>query len=401
MKDKLKVLFVGDQAVPTGFSTVLTNIIRPLKDRIDAIGLGVNYKGDPHDMGYPIYPAMVSGYGNIYGLDRLTELLHSDRPDVLFLLNDAWVLSYYLDQIKKTCGDMTLPRIVTYFPVDAEGHNLMWYRDFDIVNRAFTYTEFGKKVVLDVLPEMKLEIMPHGVNQVDFYRTNESHMQSKIDLFGNDIIKKMGNLEKMFIVLNANRNQPRKKLDITMEGFSLFAKDKPKEVRLCMHSGLTDSYINLGYIAQRYGISDRMVLTNQNNGVPKVKVSKLNKIYNACDIGINTSLGEGWGLVNMEHAVTGAAQIVPNHSACAEVFDDCGLLMDAPTKWTFENSQTIGRLVSPDEVANKLEIIYTNPKLREELAEKARSKFLQPEYQWDNIAEEWLKVFEDVTSSTS
>jgi D-inositol-3-phosphate glycosyltransferase len=41
-------------------------------------------------------------------------------------------------------------------------------------------------------------------------------------------------------VLNANRNQPRKRIDITLRGFALFAVDKPETVQLYLHMGSED-----------------------------------------------------------------------------------------------------------------------------------------------------------------
>ena len=145
-KEKLKVLFVGDLVVETGFSTVNHSIIKYLEDDFDITGLGVNYNGDPHGFSFPVYPALTAGGGNIYGLDRLTSLLLTNDYDVLFILNDAWVISYYLDVIKKTVNKK-LPKIVVYFPVDSRYHDREWYKDYDIVSKAYTYTDFGKKVV--------------------------------------------------------------------------------------------------------------------------------------------------------------------------------------------------------------------------------------------------------------
>ena len=50
----------------------------------------------------------------------------------------------------------------------------------------------------------------------------------------------------------------------------------------------------------------------------------LNRLYGACDVGVNTSCGEGWGLVSFEHALTGAAQVVPRNSVCEELWEGGG-----------------------------------------------------------------------------
>lgn len=397
-KEKLKVLFVGDLVVETGFSTVNHSIIKYLEDDFDITGLGVNYNGDPHGFSFPVYPALTAGGGNIYGLDRLTSLLLTNDYDVLFILNDAWVISYYLDVIKKTVNKK-LPKIVVYFPVDSRYHDREWYKDYDIVSKAYTYTDFGKKVVNNpyCLPELKLEVMPHGVDTTDFFKMYESRSTAKAELLtgGNP---DEGRVEDLFIVLNANRNQPRKRLDTTIAGFAMFADGKPANVKLYMHCGIIDSHIDVIKECRKYGVSKRLIITNKATSIQRISKQKLNLIYNACDVGVNTSLGEGWGLTNMEHAVTGAAQIVPRHSSCQELFSDCGLLCETVIDWTFDAGGTVGRVTTPEELARNLDILYYNPELRQELSDKAREKFLRPEYQWKNIAQKWGEIFKEVCS---
>lgn len=397
-EEKLKVLFISDLVVETGFSTVAHNIINNIKDEFDVTGLGVNYFGDPHEMGFPIYPAISRNSGNIYGLDRAVNLINAFDYDIVFILNDSWVISYYLDMFKKHLNkEKKLPKIVVYFPVDSLAHDPDWYRDFDIVSEAVTYTNFGVRVVKQASPNLTVKVIPHGVESKDFFKAYENRTQSRLELFGEKRLNEFGNPEDLFIVLNANRNQPRKRLDITFAGFSLFAKNKPKEVKLYMHSGVMDSSVNLVKQSRRYGIEQRLILSTLNPGLQMLPVERLNILYNACDIGVNTSMGEGWGLTNVEHAVTGAVQVVPRHSACEELFNDCGLLMETITNFTFDNSETVGRLTTPQELARCLEILYRNKDLRSELSEKSMKKFQDPIYQWKNIAQTWKELFIEVS----
>jgi glycosyltransferase involved in cell wall biosynthesis len=386
---RLKVLWAGDLVVPTGFSTVGHNIILNNLDEWDVTGVGVNYNGDPHDFPFRVFPAMLGG--NIYGIDRVAQLASTGEFDVIFLLNDAWVISYYLETIKKNLLETMkdkLPKIVVYFPVDSKYHDPAWYKDFDIVTKAFTYTEFGKKVVQAAVPGLDIGIIPHGVDLGSFYKMqNEGRLEARKKLFHN-MTATDEKLKDLFIVLNAGRNQPRKRLDITVEGFSIFAYNKPETVKLYMHCGLVDSSMNVPYIARRFGVENRLIISNHARGIQKVPVERLNLIYNACDVGINTGMGEGWGLPNVEHAVTGAVQVVPRHSACEELFSDCGILMETVTNYMFDNSQTVGRLTTAREVARALETLYTNRELTAELSNKGMRKFTQPAYEWQHIAKQ-------------
>ncbi len=394
---KLKVLFICDLISETGFATVAHNIIENIKDEFDVTGLGVNYFGDPHNLGIPVYPALSRG-GNIYGLDRAVNLINAFDFDVVYILNDAWVISYYLDMFKKHLNkDKALPKIVVYFPVDSLAHDPDWYRDFDIVSQAVTYTEFGVRVAKAAAPDLDVRIIPHGVESKHFYKLSDNRTDARLAIFGEKKLADFGNPEDLFIVLNANRNQPRKRLDITFAGFSLFARNKPKEVKLYMHSGVTDSSVNLVKESKRYGVESRMIVSTLNPGIQMLPISRLNILYNACDVGINTSMGEGWGLTNVEHAVTGAVQVVPRHSACEELFNDCGLLMETVTNYTFDNSETVGRLTTPQEVARCLELLYRDRDLRLELSQKSMTKFQQQKYQWKNIAQTWKELFIEVS----
>lgn len=390
--DKPTVLFCGDLVAPTGFSTVLHNIIKHVKDDVNVIGLGVNYRGDPHNYDFPIYPATNGPSMNIYGVDRMVNMLNGMKIDVVFILNDSWVISYYLDAIKKNVKN--LPKIIVYFPVDSEEHNSEWYKDFDIVTRAFTYTEFGRNVVNKANPDLDIGIIPHGVDTSVFFPIKDSKANIRRALFGESAAN-IPNLDDLFIVLNANRNQPRKRLDVTMHGFSLFAQDK-EDVKLYMHSGIRDSSIDISYISKRYGIDNKLIVTSLTSGIQRVELDKLNLIYNACNVGINTSMGEGWGLTNVEHAVTGAVQIVPRHSSCQEIFSDCGMLLETALGYTFDNSQTVGKLIAPEEVARGLDVLYKNRKLMADLANKGYKKLSSPEYQWSTIAQTFLNAILEV-----
>jgi glycosyltransferase involved in cell wall biosynthesis len=388
MGEKLNGLFIGDLVTPTGFSRVLHGILKYLnQEKIDIYGLGVNYRGDPHNYPYKIFPAFLGG--DPYGLNRIRQLIEAVKFDFIFILNDAWVIDKYLEVLKKAQSEkVKIPRIIVYFPVDSEDHDPDWYKNFDIVETIITYTEFGKNVVKKAKPELNIMVLPHGIDSEDFYKKFTNRKDAKKYLFG----EKQPDLIDSFIFLNANRNQPRKRLDITMKAFSYFAENKPN-VKLYMHCGVRDAAIDLPKLSMRYGIDNKLIITSLTLGVQAVSIEKLNNIYNACDVGVNTSMGEGWGLTSMEHAITGAPQVVGNHSSCAEVFSDCSITVNPKLSYTFDHIMTSGKLVDPIDVADAFEKIYSNKKLYKELSEKGIEKFTRPEYQWANISKKFEEIF--------
>jgi glycosyltransferase involved in cell wall biosynthesis len=388
-----KILCVSDAVTPTGFSNVFHSLAKYWQEHYDIVSVGINYHGDPHDYKFPIFPA--KNGSNVYGENRVIDLLNSNDFDIVWFLNDVWVIHKYLKAIKEQVKK-ALPKIVAYFPVDAVEHNSEWYSNFDIVSQAVTYTNFGQWVVRDANPILDVMVIPHGVDTSKFFQIEEKRSDYKNKFFA-PYVEKAGDMSDSFVVLNVNRNQPRKRLDITMKGFAKFAQNKPKNVKLYMHCGIVDSAINVDTLSNRYGIADRLIVSSVKRGVQRVPDSRLNEIYNVGDVGINTSMGEGWGLCNTEHAATGAAQLVPSHSACRELFMGCGMLMSTHGDYMFDNSMTVGKLVTSDEVASKLDYLYRNPDERERLAKLGYEKFTSPEYHWENISKTWLELFEEIS----
>jgi D-inositol-3-phosphate glycosyltransferase len=390
---KTRILWISDAVTPTGFSRVAHSIIGNLpKDKYDVAMLGINYWGDPHNFKLRIYPASIGG--DVYGLERMEEVINFENPDIIFILNDIWIIKEYLKRLKTMFKDSTnRPKIIVYFPVDGEHHDPDWYSEFDIVDRGVVYSEFGLKVASYAKMNYRFDIIPHGVDSSTFFRLDKDRRLLKEKFFSKMDRKEL--LIDSFIILNANRNQPRKRVEITMEGFSLFAKNKPENVQLYLHMGVLDAHIDIYKFTKWYGIEDRLLITSREYGVQHVLDSKLNWIYNICDVGVNTSLGEGWGLVNIEHAVTGAPQVVPNNSVQPELYGDCGLLTPTVAKLTTEFG-TIGYLVRAEDVAENLEKLYNDKDLYKSLAEKSVNKFTSPKFTWELISKQWDKLFDEV-----
>ena len=402
------LLAVGDAVVATGFARVLGSILQHLVHEFKIEQLGVNYRGDPHDKDWKIYPAQLGGEPQ--GVNRLKPLVKSIQPQLVFMVNDLWVLADYVDQLREFGPDI---KIVTYCPIDAGPVDTDVLEHLEGIDQFVVYTQFAKTEVekaLALIREKKpdfsfppIEIIPHGVDSVTFYcyspdsigQLNSPGRIEAIDsLYGGDISS------NSFIVLNANRNQPRKRIDITIQGFALFARNKPANVKLHLHMGVEDAGWNVIKLAKRYGIEERLILTTNGNNLPSLPDHQLNNIYNAAVVGLNTSAGEGWGLVSFEHAATGAAQIVPRHSACEELWEGAALMVDPVITLTTEQLLTDEKILAPEGVAAALETLYENPETLREMSIAAYRRATTPEYQWSTIARRWSGLFHNTLAKT-
>lgn len=383
----MKGLFISDGVTPTGFARVTHGIIDNLPEDWDIHHLAINYFGDPTDYTHKLYPAAIAG--DLWGFNRIKDFVDKDF-DFIFILNDIWVISQYLSIIKREWEkkDKEIPEIYTYFPVDGTNFDSAWFDNFDIVTQPVVYTEFGKRVCEEVVPHLNFKIIPHGTDLDDFY-PYETKLKARELFFSNN-----PELHDAFIVLNVNRNQPRKRLDVSLAGFAEFVQDKPSNVKYYHHAGIKDTGWDILKLSNSLGIQERVILTNSVRENQRVSIEELNMIYNVADVGINTSTGEGWGLCSTEGAAAGTPQIVPDHSACTELFEDVGLLV--PINQYLYSPETLvkGGLVHPSDVAEALEIMYRNEELRGILGREGYKKFTSKKYTWKEIAKTWKELFE-------
>jgi D-inositol-3-phosphate glycosyltransferase len=395
-----KILIIGDAVAPTGFARVIRSIFEPLREHYELHQLATRYEGGPHDYPWKLYPAG-KGEGR-YGFERIVPLIAEIQPQIVFLLYDIPFQVPYLERLRKATP---LPKIVFYSPVEAGPIAPEIMQRLPGLSRYVLFTDYGRREIEAALNSARtqdpafefpaLDIIPHGVATEKFFplpgddlaRRNEGRRRMKLD-----------DAEHLnaFIVLNANRNMPRKRIDLTMEGFAQFAKDKPANVKLYLHMATEDTGWNVLILAKRYGIFDRLIMTQADNSRPTFSDEQLNLLYNACDIGISTATGEGWGMPSFEHAATRAAQIVPRHTSLADLWKDAAQFIDPVMTLTYPGNLTHAHIVTPEGVAAALEHLYENREHREALANAAYRNASRPEFNWTTIAAQWRRLFDEL-----
>ena len=142
------------------------------------------------------------------------------------------------------------------------------------VDRYVMYTEFGREVIEATLAQVRqmptsvdsfrfptIEVIPHGVDTDRFFplattgATNHPDATTERRRAARRHLKIGGDDDDdAFIVLNGNRNMPRNRIDLTLQGFARFALDKPPNVKLYLHMATEDTGWNVLILARRYGI---------------------------------------------------------------------------------------------------------------------------------------------------
>jgi len=99
-------------------------------------------------------------------------------------------------------------------------------------------------------------------------------------------------------------------------------------------------------------------------------------------------------MVSMEHAATGKAQIVPEHSACAEIWMGIAATVAIENVYVPKFSLLELAEVSVAQVAQQLELLYADRSALKTIGKQCYQAALSPQYQWANVAEQWHQLFQ-------
>jgi glycosyltransferase involved in cell wall biosynthesis len=327
-----------------------------------------------------------------FGEARIREITERIQPDVIFTINDCWIINQQWAQIKDLREQIGF-KFVGYYPMDSYG----WYGCLtDTMNEwdaAICYTKFGAEEKINAGVEKPIWVIPHGVTAGQFYPLDKAECRKKLGLDPED-----------FIVFNGNRNQFRKRIDLTISAFAKFAVDKPK-AKLYLHMGQKDQgwdimpLFNREMLRQGLDPNGRIIMTAPTPNGPSVDVELLNVIYNCADVGVNTCKGEGWGLVNFEHAACRVAQVVPDHTSCKEIFEGCGPLI---RNLHADVDTNFGRIMPcPDDnhLASILTELYEDRQQLDEVAQACYDRVTDSCFNWDTVASDFDDVFKEVLAA--
>lgn len=347
---KIRILAWGDYCCTTGFATVMSNIMRTLhaSGKYEITVVGINYTGDPYDRNlfpgqvWPAKPGTISNgtvYDDVYGRQRLLDLAGSGQYDVLFMLQDTFILETIMEPMLQTQKALTEQgagfKIIYYFPFDATPkkewiENVVAKVDFPV-----TYTHYAQAEIKKFFPELEVPYIYHGTNTDDFFPIdNKEELAAFRKAYFRDLAF------DRFLILNVNRNQPRK--DVVRSLMVLAElKKRGRNPLLYMHMQHTDAGGNIFVMADQLGLvnEEDFVLPhpkvfNSNTGVP---ISRLNLIYNISDCVLTTTLGEGWGLSITEAMATKTPIVGPDNTSLTEMMaDNRGALVPSgatPSDW--------------------------------------------------------------------
>ena len=324
-------------------------------------------------------------------LDALPALVRRLRPDACLLLDEPWNCAL---QIAALRGVPHPPLILCYCAADEPGQlPLSVLPSLASAEYLVVFTQAASIFLQDAFRQAdivcpRLAVIAHGVDTTIFRPL--PRREARLQVFGEDSA-----LLDAFIVLNANRNQPFKRVDLTLEGFALFARNKPASVKLYLHMGSLPPLPGELSLTDRLGIRDRLLTPSMRAAThPHLADERLNLLYNCCDVGVNTADREGWGLVSFEHGATGAPQIVTGLATLTELWGNAALLLPTEPQPSPQLRDRLAPGARAEDVAAALEQLYTNHAARAQWGALALARARDPALRWDTLAEQWRSLIE-------
>jgi glycosyltransferase involved in cell wall biosynthesis len=318
-----------------------------------------------------------------FGEKIINEIILKISPDIVIVYNDLLVISTFIKNI------LEIPerkfKLIPYIDLVYRNERQAL---IDYINKncdgGIAFTEFWKSCLLNqefTKPLWKLE---HGFNPSQYFPIPKRVARKYFELNEDD-----------FIILNLNRNQPRKRWDVCIKAFVKFISEHLNEkIKLLIMTSITGAWDLLEimkYEANSYNLSllDLKSHFTFIQNPQKMTDHEINIMYNAADIGWNTCDGEGFGLCNFEQAGIGCPQIVPNVGGFKDFFNAENALLVDPVIGIHGdlNKDACGgemELCLVDDYVKCLETYYTDDQLRRKHGKQARKDVLK--YTWKDKA---------------
>ena len=333
----VKILAFGDSHTRmTGFARVLRNVLLRWQTMSDDLGMapnlglaphlhcwGIGFDGWPHEHPYPIFPGGMQHWNRADHLSRFLQQLVEGEYTHLFMLMDPDALSVhgFPQKLRQICKARGI-RVLLYYPVDAPLER-EWLGILDAADVAVTYTDYGRNETRQALGKSQypIEVVPHGVDECFAPMSVEDRARARVIEFDLELTpasRRRFNFveDDTFLILGVNKNEwrkdPLRMLEILV---GLRRLGVPAKLLLRMDPMSAMGGVHLELAAKQLGLT----FGNEWCHVGSVNDEKLAALYNAADLYLTTSLGEGWGLGVTEAMACHTPVAMPPHTSLREI----------------------------------------------------------------------------------
>jgi glycosyltransferase involved in cell wall biosynthesis len=334
---------------------------------------------------------------NGFGEKEIGNYLKKNPQDIIIIFNDSIITTALVGTLVKECwNEKKNFKLVSYMD---QVYKYQKKEYIQILNTFFdgiiTFTPYWQEIAKKLGITKPLYNFPHGFDYNLYYPIPQTIARLYYNYNDDD-----------FIILNLNRNQPRKRWDISIIAWANF-------LVMCYNKFKKISNLKLVVGTQMNGYWDLMeVFYNEirfteipwedaKNTIVEIdnpqKLSDrdINILYNSCDIGLNTADGEGFGLCTFEGLGVGKPQVASYLGGMIEFLSDDFSFKIEPKSYIYLDHKSVGiggkaELISPHECAEIFFKYYMDRNLLKKHGENAR-KHILTHYRWETLVEYFYK----------
>ena len=250
--------------------------------------------------------------------NTVLEVVEEVQPDYLFTVQDYFLWNNLLPKLSKDL------KKVSYSILDGPYAAKCFERNIKQITQPVVATKYAQ----DQLKSIGVEapIIPHGVNT------------SKFVVKDKDVCKDEFNFRKLFVYGSVNKNIWRKNYPALLQAFSMVKEVHPDTVLFLVTNPLDNAGSHLEQYCNLFGLTmssdltfmpDVYVHPGYVNHMVNLSNEELVTAYNAMDVFVSATMGEGWGLTLGEAQSCGIPAIMPNNSSNTELVEGHGWLYNS------------------------------------------------------------------------
>ena len=403
MKKPVRVLlFCTSYQSTNGYSYVGYSLAKELAKRPEDIHLTVfgfqRFHSIPnHRTDYPanVYEfdafAHESPKQHGFGIDQVKNFVALNKPDVCIVYNDVSILHGVISQLVQVPNRNF--KIIAYLDqvyLCQKRHYINYLNE--TCDAIMCFTPFWERNAVRIGVSRPTSFLRHGFSKEHHYPIPKEIARRYFNLSMDD-----------FIIMNLNRNQPRKRYDVCLMAFAEVLSKLPENnnMKMLISTAVTGAW-NLVEVFDmelaKYGISlERgmrhiiMMPQPQNQNDEDILF-----MYNVADIGINCCDGAGFELCNFQQAAIGIPQVVSHVGGLMDFFDETNAAIVKPKcNFYIDGARdAVGgeaEMCDYHDFAEAILRYYNDRDLMKTHGERARDKITK-EYDWKDIASHLINI---------
>ena len=331
----MRILFAASHPnLSNGYARVGYEITRFLGQDMHDV-LYYAFQGEHTELSRPMHSRVHVHVGRSqdpFGVDQFVQVLKEWCPDVVIIYNDIIVISRFFNALSEAHDLRRTFKLIAYLDLVYEyEHPYLVQHVYAHADQVWVFADFWKRHLENDMhmDTTKTHTVHHGVWDLPSL-PDKPNARVACGIRPDD-----------FVVLNCNRNSYRKALDITVRSFLLFWKKQEcaKHIKLHLHTqvfaqGSRHGYdiVSLVHVEALYvGVDPKAAAMQVITTSGRLADDDFLNVISACDVGINTCMGEGFGLCALEGIACERYQLVSAVGGHFDVFADLPECMVTPT----------------------------------------------------------------------